>query len=361
MFSKNLAVFITVSLSFSAVCIYVLISFEQINDVFDFRLSGFASHSHCGRTAKAEIICKEDAAQRTAPVCLGCNRLLEFGAESLDHKWQPFNCNMRTYSLTDLRRAVEMLRSRTDRSHVGILLIGDSRMRQLQTGLHRFLLGQSNYKFTGFAEETPPSIFCDRPDANQYHWFNETLQSCEFNRTFHSPNLSLARWWIPLLDAGTTKHRLQRLLDRGNGSMPHVVVLSGGLWLIRDCWNRKIPFSDCMTQYRRNVTNLLPILGKVARHSVVLWTLEYPVIWEPAAAQMNRKLEMLNDLLRKDLATSPVKIWESYSQAYDMGGDTPDGCHFGWKGLTLLMQIFLNFLVDRVDTNDQHVCCSSQS
>ncbi|GAU89552.1 hypothetical protein RvY_02091-1 [Ramazzottius varieornatus] len=175
-----------------------------------------------------------------------CEMLLQFGYEASRKLWRPYDCSMATYAFDQLADPMEALKKATSRSRVGVLLIGDSRMRQLQIALYKHFANRSD-----FTTEMPSDVFCDRHDLHEYSYLNGTLQSCEFERIVEPHKLALARWWIPFAEHTTVQRRLETLLESGVKSMPHIVIFSAGLWLVRDCSSNFIPFGECMIRFER--------------------------------------------------------------------------------------------------------------
>ncbi|GAU89553.1 hypothetical protein RvY_02091-2 [Ramazzottius varieornatus] len=122
-------------------------------------------------------------------------------------------------------------------------------MRQLQIALYKHFANRSD-----FTTEMPSDVFCDRHDLHEYSYLNGTLQSCEFERIVEPHKLALARWWIPFAEHTTVQRRLETLLESGVKSMPHIVIFSAGLWLVRDCSSNFIPFGECMIRFERDFT-----------------------------------------------------------------------------------------------------------
>jgi hypothetical protein len=77
------------------------------------------------------------------------------------------------------------------RPQPSVLLVGDSRMRQLQTAMFRELTGRINQM-----QFTSNDDYCDKREAINYTWYSEVLQTCPFNRTVQPYNFRVERWCV---------------------------------------------------------------------------------------------------------------------------------------------------------------------
>ncbi|GAU90467.1 hypothetical protein RvY_02876-2 [Ramazzottius varieornatus] len=175
----------------------------------------------------------------------GCNAMLKFGLQYPNETWRPIDCQMHNYNYEEFSKYAKAMLNGTCPRRLSILLIGDSRIRQLQIAIHRHVVNES------YVNEWPATNFCDRPDANSLVWPNELLQACEFRRTFEQHNFVLERWWVPYNDYKTLHPRLSGLLSRNTSEIPAVIVLSAGVWFIRGCNLKQVPFGDCMLYFQR--------------------------------------------------------------------------------------------------------------
>ncbi|OQV22066.1 hypothetical protein BV898_03912 [Hypsibius exemplaris] len=294
-----------------------------------------------------------------------CDDLWYYGSETVSLEdqpgWQPFNCKMASYrNLSNLEECGRRLSKKRKKRDTFILLIGDSRMRQLQVALFRELTGR-----TETMQFTTNDDYCDKPEALNLTWYSEILQTCLFHRIVEPYNFRIGRWWAPYFSEAALAGPLRELIALPAESAPALVLINSGLWFLKDCGDRRVFFEDCFNSYTKNLTILKHELIQLTDRSTVVWVLQNnlatPCPIPSESKKTNAQLQIMNDAAVGIFADTAVKIWRSYTQLFDYMGSNGDDRHVGDEALATEVQIILNYLCNPVTQTDPGYCCSQSS
>ncbi|GAU87569.1 hypothetical protein RvY_00398-2 [Ramazzottius varieornatus] len=138
-----------------------------------------------------------------------------------------------------------------------IVLIGDSRIRQLRDGLIYHLSGVEHDFYVN------PAIAYDQ---QLYKKHESTVTSIP------TANLLIEFFWSVEMDeeGGTFGHALRTLESKG--SKPDMIIIGAGIWVMKVCTYQKISQVECLRNFKKNLIKPLQMLNRFADTGTVLWT-----------------------------------------------------------------------------------------
>ncbi|OWA52723.1 hypothetical protein BV898_17169 [Hypsibius exemplaris] len=241
--------------------------------------------------------------------------------------------------------------SKTNSSQgVRIVLIGDSRMRQLQHKLNWLITGNwtdiDNAK--GDRIRQPAPLVCDEPlGGNKV----ETGQ-CNLTLSVPSLNLTVQRWWATMVEPGMAHFFLTRILAAVNdsGQLPSIVIINSGAWLLKSvCHEKRLTTENCTGEYRKIISHIKPLIMRLSALTSVIWTPQTPVAKGDWSMESNKLVPVFNEIASELLEDTNVHFWWSSRQAYERFSDTPDGLHWGSRTLIHNAQVVMNYLCNAAD------------
>ncbi|XP_026531460.1 N-acetylneuraminate 9-O-acetyltransferase isoform X3 [Notechis scutatus] len=186
-----------------------------------------------------------------------CEYLLSTGRFLGDKTWQPYSCMMHRYKQSEAKSCLK---------NKYIAFIGDSRIRQL---------------FYSFVKLINPQI---KEEGNKH-------ENIPFEDK--SSSLKVDFLWYPEVN-GSMKQCIKAWIE-GSSSKPHILVVGAATWSIK-IHNGS---NEALTQYRINITSIVPLLEKLARNSDVYWVLQDPVyedmLSESRKMITNEKIDAYNE------------------------------------------------------------------
>uniref|UniRef100_V5HCC7 Putative conserved plasma membrane protein n=2 Tax=Ixodes ricinus TaxID=34613 RepID=V5HCC7_IXORI len=266
-----------------------------------------------------------------------CKWLLSDGRFQGYHVWQPYGCMLHTYSNAESRMCMRYIAYWGGKNH--IVFMGDSRIRQL---------------YRAFVHQVQPSSSLPEEDLKE---------NIHHNLKFVDKDLKLTVefLWNPMVDAAM-RASCAHWLSRGSAERPTVLVLGSGTWSIK----LSNGSSQAVTEYKANVTQLVPSLDRLANTTRILWLLQDPVVPEklhPARRMItNELIDGYNEAATHALRYSNVELWSSIrliSEGYH--NDQEDGLHTGAFAVNYAIQILTNmYCNDHMNYNDGTCCSSSE-
>lgn len=144
------------------------------------------------------------------------------------------------------------LPNRTGRKKISVMIMGDSRQRQLQVALYRMLQGYSKL------HSMRPEDYCNRSELFNLRWENpierDILHSCSFSKMMLPQRFEINRRWFPFLVNENIRQALHVLSGKSDVDLPDLVILGGGLHHLSRCWwYKRLAFNECLQIYVRYV------------------------------------------------------------------------------------------------------------
>ncbi|OWA53177.1 hypothetical protein BV898_17611 [Hypsibius exemplaris] len=243
-----------------------------------------------------------------------------------DTKWTTDEGKLKLHSRNE--SALCMRRLRAQRPFTNIVLVGDSRTRQLRDGLI--------YQLTG----TDRDWLANRsiqPSRNHRHERQVQLLSL-------FPEATAVRLeYIYTFNTHQAVYNVKKYLktDKSAGT-PDLLLIGGSDWPVESFR----PFKK-MAQDSKILTELLAILSDLAEQTLVVWTPQTPLSQAQVARSKitNEELTAHNAVVRSALASRPSRIhyWESYLSTFRLS-ESLDGLHLGPVAKYFDVQILLNVL-----------------
>nr|CAD7458913.1 unnamed protein product [Timema tahoe] len=267
-----------------------------------------------------------------------CKWLLSDGRYQGDQEWQPYGCMMHHYSQIDTKRCLLYLVYLKQHNH--FVFIGDSRIRQLYTGLLEHL----DHRDQG----DPTSTTGPDNQHSDLNYINSKLR------------IKVDFIWSPYVSPHMVQHFNHWKSEK---EPPSVIVAGSATWSIKES-NASL---HSVKEYSTNLTRLVQAIdGIVAKKSKVLWTLQEPVDEKklhPSRTMItNEQLNKYNQAAIQILQHSAALLWSS-SRLVAQGtlNESPDGLHMSPLALKHDTQILLNmYCNDHMNFNDGTCCSSSE-
>ncbi|OQV18867.1 hypothetical protein BV898_07121 [Hypsibius exemplaris] len=298
-----------------------------------------------------------------------CGALLAHGEICEDsfgtRRLRPQGCFMQDYTApTPLTaRCLESLADRSPQQNVRIVLMGDSRLRQLQHHINWLITGNwtdiDNEK--GVRVRRPGSLVCDPPWKDS----DDKIRSGQCNLTLSTPNLNFTvqRLWDPMIAPDRAPFTLTNMLNINDSSeLPNIVIINSGAWLLKWCHDNNLTSEACQTEHRKIIFAIKPLLKRLSALTTVIWMPQTVVNRAFATLflthEKNGLISIFNDMATTLLADTNVRFWWSSHQAYERFNDTRDGIHQGPRTLLHNAQVVVNYLCNAVvSPPNSNYCC----
>ncbi|XP_078723107.1 N-acetylneuraminate (7)9-O-acetyltransferase isoform X1 [Lampetra fluviatilis] len=260
-----------------------------------------------------------------------CAGLLNDGRFLGDEVWQPRGCMMHTYRTSEIS---DCLRSKQ------VTFVGDSRVRQL---------------FYAFTKLINPQ----RRDEGKKHT----------NITFEEKliKLKVNFFWYPEINSSV--NNLFKAWNEDRLPRPDMTVIAAGTWSIK----LNNGSEEALTQYKINITALLPHMKQLAADSPVYWVLQDPVneaiLSERRRMITNVRIDSYNEAVLNMFGSSGTNSGSGgkllvlkASQLIAQAGldKCSDGLHLPESVLTTDAMILLNALCNPVIQPVDGSCCLPQ-
>ncbi|OQV11572.1 hypothetical protein BV898_14148 [Hypsibius exemplaris] len=255
--------------------------------------------------------------------------------------WEPSRCTIRYRSPSEVSKCVIDVANR-NREEPLIVLVGDSRLRQLRDGLVEIFTGK-DFDF----------------QSNRRVIYNDTVYKKHESSGsyFANSGLHLRFEWHAGMDdgSGSLTSLIKELIKLQ--FKPTIVVIGMGAWTMRQCTNDKKLQSFCVQAYQKEFMTLLPALETLATTSKVIWLPQGAIHYEQLlprgqdlmAGLNNRNTMLYNNAVREVLESSrpkgpPVIFWESAWEISLALKESMDGLHFGNQTKHHLLQILIEWV-----------------
>lgn len=255
-----------------------------------------------------------------------CGYLISSGRFLGENVWQPYSCMMHRYKSSE---ATSCLRDR----HV--TFVGDSRIRQL---------------FYAFVKILNPHV---KEQGNKHE-----------NIPFEDPrdNIRVDFLWYPEVN-GSMKQFFQALSE-SKASNPRMVVAGAATWSIK----MNNGSTESLAQYNVNLTDIKPVLEKLADSSDVYWILQDPVyeqlLSESRRMITNRRINAYNEVAAgilngtKRNSRSKIKIFSvSRLISEETIEQSLDGLHIPETSRDISAMILMNSYCNKVMKPIDGSCC----
>ncbi|XP_071822424.1 N-acetylneuraminate (7)9-O-acetyltransferase-like isoform X2 [Apostichopus japonicus] len=251
-----------------------------------------------------------------------CQDLLTDGIYHSDGKWQPLTCMVHQYRREETAYCLRKKR---------IVLIGDSRIRQIYDGL---------LEFHGIQQEVAEK------HSNKKYELKEENAIIEF-------------LWNPEVDQSTIDVYKKLLED--DQHPPSLVIHGAAAWTI------KLNYAslDALAGYKGNLTKLAGIMQPMAQSSPIIWMMQVPVKREKFDDSRymitNEVIESYNQAAASALKTSGVNLWYSAEViTREYPGDEEeidDGLHVATGILNEYLQVLFNWYCNGPTQPKSTTCC----
>lgn len=254
-----------------------------------------------------------------------CQDLLTDGKYHSDGNWQPATCMMHHYSSKDSPSCLHESK---------IILIGDSRIRQLYYGILN-VTGQKDINQTGGKH------------SDQKHVIEDVNAVIEF-------------WWHPEVNDSTSL-LFDKLLEME--TPPCMIIFGVATWTIK----LNLAVSEALLSYKANLTKMVPYFEKVAEKSKMVWMMQAPVtegkLYESRQMITNKVVMSYNEAAEEVLHDAPgLNIWYSGSklveQYFGPVEEGFDGLHVPSNANLETSQILLNWFCNRHVKPRDTSCCT---
>ncbi|OQV18866.1 hypothetical protein BV898_07120 [Hypsibius exemplaris] len=299
-----------------------------------------------------------------------CSRLLGMGEEYVDgegaRQWRPRGCSVQTYwpNLSLMSRCIsEVFPGSKEKSRSLIVFMGDSRLRQLQEKLYWLITGtdfHTHDAVQGSPVAQPEPVMCDPPA--QPHEDNWKRGQCNLTMIHPTVPITIKRVWDPMLDASLAQNHLNRLINRvTTKTLPKLLVLNSGAWLLKHCYDSGISLEACTKTYTKIILDIRPALKRLSALTTVIWMPQTAVDRRFATlfltASQNGAIPVFNQIAACLLAETSVLFWWSSQQVYEYFADSHDGLHQGAKTLFTNAQMLINVMCNAAVGSNSSACC----
>ncbi|XP_068091126.1 N-acetylneuraminate 9-O-acetyltransferase [Hyperolius riggenbachi] len=254
-----------------------------------------------------------------------CGYLISSGRFLGENVWQPYSCMMHRYKSSEAKSCL---------ANQHVAFVGDSRIRQLFTSFVRIL--DPRYKEEGNRHENIP--------------FTE-----------HSNNVQVDFLWYPEVN-GSMKQYFQSLAE--GVSKPQMIVAGAALWSIKI----NNASAESFNQYKVNLTDIQPVLGKLADTSDVYWILQDPVyeqlLSDSRRMITNERIDAYNEAAARILngtnrkSKSRIKIFSvSRLISGEVIEQSLDGLHTMESSRDISAMILMNAHCNRILKPIDGSCC----
>ncbi|KAM8966254.1 N-acetylneuraminate (7)9-O-acetyltransferase [Pelodytes ibericus] len=255
-----------------------------------------------------------------------CDYLISSGRFLGENVWQPYSCMMHKYKTSEARNCLE---------DQYVTFIGDSRIRQLFYSFVKIL--NPNVKEQGNKHENIP--------------FEDKIAGLRVDFLWH-PEVN-----------GSMKQCFQSLRERTT-SKPQLVVAGAAMWSIKI----NNGSAESLAQYKVNMTDVAPVLEKMADVSDVYWIMQDPVyeqlLSESRKMITNERIDAYNEVasgvLNGTNRKSKSKI-RLFSVSRLISGETisesVDGLHLPESSRDISAMILMNAYCNNIIKPIDGSCC----
>ncbi|KAM4028982.1 N-acetylneuraminate (7)9-O-acetyltransferase isoform 1-T1 [Anomaloglossus baeobatrachus] len=255
-----------------------------------------------------------------------CGYLISSGRFLGENVWQPYTCMMHKYKSSD---ATSCLRNQR------VTFVGDSRIRQLFFAFVKIL--NPHVKEQGIKHENIPFEDDDHNIRVDFLWYPEVNGSMK--QCFHT-----------LIESPSSK--------------PQIVVAGAATWSIK----MNNGSAESLAQYKVNLTDVEPFLGKLADTSDVYWMLQDPVYEQLLADSRrmitNTRIDAYNEIAAAILngtnrkSRSKIKIFSvSRLISEETIEQSLDGLHIPETSRDISAMILMNSYCNKILKPIDGSCC----
>ncbi|XP_069815512.1 N-acetylneuraminate (7)9-O-acetyltransferase [Dendropsophus ebraccatus] len=255
-----------------------------------------------------------------------CGYLISSGRFLGENVWQPYSCMLHKYRSSDATSCLGDKR---------VTFVGDSRIRQLFFAFVKILNPQ--FKEQGNKHENIP--------------FEHSRE-----------NIKVDFLWYPEVN-GSMKQCFQSLIENPS-SKPDMVIAGAATWSIK----MNNGSSESLVQYKVNLTDTEPVLGKLADSSDVYWILQDPVyeqlLSESRRMITNKRIDAYNDVAAAILngtnrkSRSKIKIFSvSRLISEETIEQSLDGLHIPETSRDISAMILMNSYCNKIQKPIDGSCC----
>ncbi|XP_073438160.1 N-acetylneuraminate (7)9-O-acetyltransferase [Dendrobates tinctorius] len=255
-----------------------------------------------------------------------CGYLISSGRFLGENVWQPYTCMMHKYKPSDAKSCLRNQR---------VTFVGDSRIRQL---------------FFAFVKILNPHV---KEQGNKH-------ENIPFED--HDHNIRVDFLWYPEVN-GSMKQCFQTLTE-SPASKLQIVVAGAATWSIK----MNNGSAESLAQYKVNLTDLEPFLGKLADTSDVYWILQDPVyeqlLGESRRMITNARIDAYNEVAAAILngtnrkSRSKIKIFSvSKLISEETIEQSLDGLHIPETSRDISAMILMNSYCNKILKPIDGSCC----
>nr|DBA25249.1 TPA: hypothetical protein GDO54_012802 [Pyxicephalus adspersus] len=258
-----------------------------------------------------------------------CGYLISSGRFLGENVWQPYSCMMHKYKSSESKSCL---------ANQHVAFVGDSRIRQLFYAFVKIL--DPRTKEEGSKHENIP--FRDKSNNIQvdFLWYPEV-------------NTSMKQYFLSLIES-TTK--------------PRLIIAGAATWSIKN----NNGSAESLAQYKVNVTDIEPVLGKLSETSDVYWALQDPVYEELLSESRkiitNTRIDTYNEAAAAILngtnrgSKSKIKIFSvSRLITEETIEQSLDGLHVPETSRDISAMILMNSYCNKIIKPIDGSCCQPTS